>query len=152
MVMEAMVRINRVSIHFFHNFILASSTSTESSSARIAPTWTYVEGKRAIAPEHIHKLVATAITSSFVLHNISRTQNLGYNSLAPCLLINGSKFYLCLFDCVKDLLLLSEPMVLTEVRDRKKCLARRAMLAIWIIVNHRYVIMVHCNVDLQLKL
>ena len=138
---------------FFTILFLASSVPTESvSSAPAPPMWTYIEGKRAIGPEHIHKLVATAITSSFVLHNISESQNLGYNSLSPTLLINHDKFYVCLFDCVKDILIISEPMVLTELRDSRKYLARRAMLAIWIIVNHRYVIMVHCNVELQLKL
>ncbi len=89
-------------------------------------------------PKDIHKLVATTVTSAFVLNNISVEKKFDLNSLAPTLLMDHNQFCVCLYDCVQDVLILSEPIQLFQMIERRKLLARSALLILWIIVNHRY--------------
>ena len=64
----------------------------------------YFEGKRTMRfKENIHQLVATSVTCSFTYYNTGST------SLVPTVLINHNAFRVCMYDCVADLLLISDP-------------------------------------------
>ncbi len=103
---------------------LGSSISSNDSVAGLGSStssinWTYFEGKRQIEPKHYKKLISTAITSSFTLRNMNRENGMeNYNTLTPTVLINKTKFCVCMYDCEKDLLLLSDEYPLYEIRNR----------------------------------
>jgi hypothetical protein len=74
---------------------------------------TYVEGKRELVMlENIHQLVATSITCAFTAHNLNEE----LNSMVPTILTNHNSFVVCLYDCCKDYLLLSEPYQYTVTK------------------------------------
>lgn len=73
---------------------------------------------------------------------------LNLNSLAPTMLINHNKLCVCLYGlCLRCADLICEPIQLFQIIERSKLLAQSGLLALWIIVNHRYVFMVCCNVS-----
>ena len=97
---------------------------------------TYFEGKRIISlHDHIHKLVATTVACSFTSHN----NNSDSNALIPTILMNHNTIHACLYDCVCDVLLISEAYHLFEIGQHGcRTLSPSACLFIWIMVNHRY--------------
>lgn len=79
---------------------------------------------------HLPQAVATAIVHSF-------TQNRRHpelNPMVPTVLINGGVFRIILYDCCKDLLLVSRAV---KYREGNK-ITNLGTLVLWIIINHRY--------------
>ena len=75
------------------------------------------------------QVVATCVVSSFTenkLHPHTQT-------LLPTILIDLKQFWVCLYDCRLDVLLISEPKLLST----KGGLSRSAMLFLWLTINHR---------------
>lgn len=130
---------------FHYNYLLFLAGTSDESVA-------YLEGKNPIEYRDFKKAIATAITSSFTQRNRNECDDL-YNSLTPTVLINKEKFYVCLYDCNKDILLMSDPCYLVEYRGQRKFLSPSACLFLWIVVNHRYVFVccVMCFVCLYLS-
>ena len=65
-----------------------------------ASPYAYFEGKR-----DIHQLVATSVVCSFTEYRLEQS-----NSMMATVLINCNMFRICLYDCVSDVLLLSDPL------------------------------------------
>ena len=87
------------------------------------------EGNIRISNRHIGQLVATCVVNSFTEANL----NPGLNPVTPTILFNRSSYRICLYDCKKDVLLLSEPKNLTT----RGGLSRTSALLLWLTVNHR---------------
>lgn len=88
------------------------------------------EGKTALCfAKSIPKLVSACVVSSFTLHKLHPHMN----PLVPSILIDNNSFQVCLYDCVKDILLISEPKNLST----KEGLSRSGLLFLWIVLNHR---------------
>ena len=130
-----------MSILFLLNLFLGVSSGADKNEG-----YTYVEDKRCIADRDLHKLVATTVTCSFTNHN----NHLDLNPLSPTLLLNSKSFRVCMYDCVHDILLLSQPIDLFKVvKSGRKILAPSACLLLWIVVNHRYVVLCVTSLALQ---
>ena len=74
--------------------------------------------------------VATAIVHSFTQNK----RHPGLNPMVPTVLINGSDFRIILYDCSKDMLLVSNPV---EYRDGSK-MTPLGTLVLWLTIHHRY--------------
>lgn len=108
----------------------SSMNENSSDEELLSSASTLFEGKPKINfREHIGQLVATAVVSSFTEHNL----NPSMNPVVPTIWINRNAFRICLYDCVNDVLLLSQPKSLTT----KGTISRTAMLIMWLIVHHR---------------
>ena len=80
-------------------------------------------------------LTATCVVSSFI------NQNLNQRSRTPAILINGETFIVCLFDCLKDVLLISDPIryvtyIENEGTLNKGNLNRFGLMALSIVIHH----------------
>jgi hypothetical protein len=111
----------------------SSLTSSPAPGTSSEGLMMYVEGKKAIASAGKHQLFSIAVTSSFTNYNNCPSSN----PMSPTVLLNTTKFQVCLFDCKHDLLLLSEPYPLVTT-GRSKTLNPSATLLLWMVVNHRY--------------
>lgn len=89
------------------------------------------ERKKVIGTRNLDQLVATGITASFVVNNLQP----GQNPMVPSLLINSSGFIICLYDCVEDILLISEAILLF---DRYELVRLLSIEVLWAVVHHRY--------------
>ncbi len=65
------------------------------------------------------------------------------NPMVPTILINGISFRIILYDCEKDVLLVSntvyyrEENEITQLGKKKK--KKLGTLLLWLIINHRYI-------------
>ena len=113
------------------NISICSLHSTPSSTPARSPTWsicsTDFEGKKKIKMSNRDQLVATCVVSSFI------NKNLNNRNMTPAVLINGTKFIICLYDCENDILLLSDPI---EYVKENGDLISLGLLALAIVVNH----------------
>ena len=91
----------------------------------------HVEGKKRMSlAANFSQLVGTCVTSSFTEHKLHPTQN----PLIPTILIDANQFRVCLYDCVEDVLLISEPKLLSHNGER---LSTTAMFFLYLTINHR---------------
>lgn len=114
-----------------YTHISASSAGGSSSEIeRPLTTHIYWEGKQEINfREQIGQLVATAVVCSFTEHKLDASKN----PAVPTIWINKAAFRICLYDCVNDVLLLSEAKSLTT----NGTISRTAMFILWLLVHHR---------------
>ncbi len=107
------------------------------SSGYSRVTKTYVEGKRSMSfKDDINQFVATCTTSSFTNYNNNGT----LNPLTPTILMNHNAFHVGLYDCVHDILHISQPCQLFDTsKHGRRTLSPNACLFLWIVVNHRFV-------------
>ena len=83
--------------------VVATSPDPDESDSETDGESSQVEAKRKVTSAYLPQAVATAIVHSF-------TQNKRHpqlNPLVPTVLINGSVFRIVLYDCCKDMLLVS---------------------------------------------
>lgn len=96
------------------------------------PGETHAEGKIAInLKDHVSQLVTTCVTTSFIEHNL----NSNLNPAVPTILFNKNSFRICIYDCKEDVLLISEPRLLTGSKYHR--LSKSACLILWIVAHHR---------------
>ena len=76
--------------------------------------------------------IGTAVLSSFTEHSLHPSQN----SLVPTILINCYTTQIYLYDCVSDILLISESVEFKTKEDR---VTKSGILFLWLFINHRYV-------------
>ena len=88
------------------------------------------EAKKKKTYAHLPQAVVTAIVHSFTQNK----RHPGLNPMVPTVLINGHVFRIILYDCSKDMLLVSTPV---EYREGSK-MTRLGTLVLWLIINHRY--------------
>ncbi len=75
--------------------------------------------------------IGSVVLSSFIEHN----RHPSLNPLVPCILINCSTLKVFLYDCISDVLLISEGVSFREGDVVKE----ECILFLWLFVNHRYV-------------
>ena len=88
---------------------------------------TTVEGKVSLRFTCMQQVVGICTISAFIeknLHNVP---------LVPTILIDSARFRVCLYDCEKDVLLISGPNTLAT----ENCLSPFGMLLLWLVINHR---------------
>lgn len=99
---------------------------------------TATEGKIDISNDNLSQLIATSVVSSFTEYSMSEPKG---NPMVPSIMVDGKSFLVCLYDCVKDLLLLSEKIPLIPVDLSGVVMATRldsaALCTLFAILNHR---------------
>ena len=100
---------------------------SESSASSSSGTSSTFEVKK-----HASQAIGTAVTSSFVENNLHRK----LNPLVPCLLLNCYTVQVYMYDCVNDVLIISDKITFRQDDDT---IQKSALLFIWVFINHRYV-------------
>jgi len=90
-----------------------------------------VEAKMKCNKHNLPQLVSTCVVSSFT----EKKLHSNLPSIVPSILIDLTSFRVCFYDCNCDLLLISEPKLLTS--DKKRALSRSGTLLLWLTINHR---------------
>ena len=88
-----------------------------------------IEAKLHCSPLNFPQLVSTNIVASFVEHNLHKT----LNSAVPTILINSHCFYISIYDCCRDLLLISNKIVFKNEDE----LVASGILLLYLTINHR---------------
>ena len=112
-------------LHSNSTLIVANRLDEDSDGAS-----SLVEAKQKLRHDHLPQGVATAIVHSFTQNK----RHPGLNPMVPTVLINGSDFRIILYDCSRDVLLLSNPV---EYRDGSK-MTPLGTLVLWLTIHHRY--------------
>lgn len=110
--------------------VVATSPDPDESDSETDAESSQFEAKLKVTSAHLPQAVATAIVHSF-------TQNKRHpqlNPMVPAVLINGSVFRIVLYDCCKDMLLVSNTV---KYREGNK-MTQLGTLVLWLIINHRY--------------
>ena len=100
---------------------------------------TPVEGKR--KAKKLSQSIATTVVSSFTEKKLHPSEN----ALVPSILINCRYVRVLLYDCQKDVLLISAPVDLVNNRQH---VIKSTILFLWLFINHRYIII---NYDIKAK-
>ncbi len=79
---------------------------------------------------HIGQAVAAAITHSFTEHS----NHEALNSMTPMILLDGNHMVIILYDCVRDVLLVSAKI---EYFDEDNALMKVGVVIAWLVINHR---------------
>ena len=107
-----------------------SSSSSEADtlvSSDGASTNIEVKKKASSSRKHVSQLIATCVVSSFTEHQRHPSKN----TLVPALLIDISKLRVCLYDCVNDVLFMSQPRLLSHKGIR---LSTTAVVFLWLVI------------------
>ena len=90
------------------------------------------EGKPRISfRRHISQLNVVCL---FTENNLANEANKDLNSAIPTILFNKNSFMVSIFDCEKDVLLISSPCALVGGKGN---LSKTAAIILWIVINHR---------------
>lgn len=79
--------------------------------------------------KHVSQLSVSCVVNSFIENNLH--PNL--NPMVPSILFNKTAFRIGFYNCVEDVLLISEPRALTTNNG----ISKTAVLLLWLVVNHR---------------
>ena len=106
-----------------------SHSPLSSPPSSVSSSMVNFEGKDNIQhPAFLDQLVATTVVSAFVSNSVSQ------RSCVPGVMINGRDYIVCIYDCKKDLILLSDPIQYSLVNGD---LYRSGILALWIVVHYQ---------------
>lgn len=79
-------------------------------------------------------LLKEIIGSGKLCQSTSHSQKISYTqTLVPCILTNCHYIRVVLYDCVNDVLLI------TDLRDDRDDISKGAILLLWLFINHRYI-------------
>ena len=92
-----------------------------------------IEAKRDPDCINKHQLIATTVISSFIERNLHRDAN----PMVPVILITTPTTMVCLYDCTKDLLLMSEELKWIDVGNNTFYITN--LFVIWLFIHHRFV-------------
>ena len=81
--------------------------------------------------QKLSQVIGTAVLSSFVGNN----RHPELNPLVPCILLNCCTAQYVFYDCINDVLLISEKVDLFDDHNR---VSGQAKFILWLIINHRY--------------
>ena len=104
------------------------SDSDVGSSSSDGKTTT-IEAKRNSKAVHLSQVVATCVVAAFIEKRLHPTKS----AMVPTILIDERYCRVCLYDCEKDILLISGRKSLST----KGCLSQSAMVFLWAVLNHR---------------
>lgn len=90
---------------------------------------TPIEVKLSYMVSHMPQTIATCVVSSFTERCLHPRKQV----VVPSILIARNQFRVCLYDCKRDVLLISEPKLLAT----KEQLSRSAVAFLWLVINHR---------------
>ena len=90
---------------------------------------TTIEAKRSSRAVHLSQVVATCVVAAFVEKNVHPTKS----AMVPTILIDEHCCRVCLYDCNKDILLISGRKSLSINGH----LSQSAMVFLWAVLNHR---------------
>ena len=90
---------------------------------------TTLEAKFSIRWSHLAQVVGTCVVASFTERNLHPEKR----ALVPTILIGDKYFRVCLYDCEKDILIISSRKSLST----KEHLSQSAMVLLWAVLNHR---------------
>ena len=91
---------------------------------------TQVEGKLLTLESNLAQAVSTCVVASFT----QKTRHPELKAMVPTVLIDEREFRVILYDCEKDILLISISKALASKKGR---LSRGAMALLWLVINHR---------------
>jgi len=80
--------------------------------------------------KHLQQLVATCVVYSFIENNLHKQ----LPSIVPCILIDPNGFSICFYDCIDDILLISQ---IVQLQSTTNSLSSSAVLLLWLTINHR---------------
>lgn len=90
---------------------------------------TNIEGKEEIKDANLSQLIGIAVVSSFT----EFASNSMLNPMMPTIMIDHNCFLICLYDCVNDILMVSEKMLLCD--DGK--LDNASVSTLFAFLNHK---------------
>ena len=103
--------------------------SDDKGSVQGDGTRTAVEEKVLSKEANLPQAVGTCVVASFT----TKAHHPEHKVLVPTVLINEKQFRICLYDCDKDVLLISTSKLLAT----KGALSRSGMALLWVVINHR---------------
>ena len=103
--------------------------SDDEGSVQNDGTSTAVEGKVLSKEANLPQAVGTCVVASFT----AKERHPEHKALVPTVLIDEKQFRVCLYDCDKDVLLISTSKLLAT----KGALSRSGMALLWLVINHR---------------
>ena len=109
--------------------VAAADSDDESSSQSSDGQTTNFEGKITFNSVNLQQAIATGVVSSFTERNCHP----GKLPIVPTILIDQNFFRVILYDCEKDILLMSPSKNLST----KGTLSQSAMALLWVVLNHR---------------
>lgn len=92
-------------------------------------TATEVEGKLVFGENNLIQAIATCVVSSFT----AKTRHPDMQAVVPTIIIDEENFRVCLYDCERDVLLISNKKLLAT----KGHLSRSGLAFLWLVINHR---------------
>ena len=107
----------------------SGESNSDSEGETSDGTSVLVEAKLLMTGTNLPQAIATCVVSSFT----EKKLHPNLPAAIPTILIDANKFQVCLYDSEKDVLLVSEPMMLAT----KGGLSQSAMTVLWLTVNHR---------------
>ena len=90
---------------------------------------TAVEGKVLSKEANLPQAVGTCVVASFT----AKARHPEHKALVPTVLIDEKQFRVCLYDCDKDVLLISTSKLLATKGE----LSRSGIVLLWLVINHR---------------
>jgi hypothetical protein len=93
-------------------------------------TSTAVEGKVLSKEVNLPQAVGTCVVASFA----AKALHPEHKALVPTVLIDEKQFRVCLYDCDKDVLLISTSKLLATKGE----LSRSGIVLLWLVINHRH--------------
>ena len=121
------VRVRGVSI--VHSSCVDVGDEDSDSSTASDSTAVHIEGKIQYIASNLPQAVATCVVSSFTEKSIHPDKS----PLIPTILIDKKSFQIILFDCEKDVLLISNAVSLSN----NGRMSRSGIALLWIVLNHR---------------
>ena len=86
----------------------------------------------------LSQLIAIAVVASITENKLHK--GLGMNPMVPTVMIGPSSFFVCLYDCINDLSMISDEINWVIHGGMQSMLIDPAIWFLWMIINHRYYI------------
>lgn len=109
--------------------VVEEDVSEDEGSVQGDGNSTEVEGKVLTMEANLPQAVGTCVVASFT----AKARHPNLKALLPTVLIDEKQFRVCLYDCEKDILLISTNKMLAT----KGALSRSGMALLWLVINHR---------------
>lgn len=109
---------------------LLSYDSESESGAESDGATSHLEMKKII--KKCSQTIGTAVLSSFTEHNL----HMQANPLVPCILMDCDFVQVVMYDCVNDVLLMTDKVYL---RDRHGRITPSSIPFLWLFINHKYI-------------
>lgn len=109
---------------------ISAEPEEESDAEESDAATSQLEMKKKI--KKMSQTIGTAVLASFTEHNLHSDEN----PLVPCILMDCCHVQVVMYDCLNDVLLMTDKVVM---RDDQGKAYKYAVLFLWLFINHRYV-------------